>query len=109
MNSSLPISSGDDVIPRRVGTRLIASLRPGHRFVRLKDVGNGKTMKTKGVLPARYHCKGGGGVERGGDPCGRPPGRNFVVLKLLAKSLLPTPPLPPTLNHPPPCCYFLSS
>src|SRR5216683_7152671 len=32
------------------------------------------TMKTKEASPARYHCKGGGGVERGGDPCGRPAG-----------------------------------
>ena len=46
--SSLPISSRDGVIPHRaqgVGTRLIASLRPGHRFARLKDVGNGKHNK----------------------------------------------------------------
>jgi len=30
------------------------------------------TMITKRASPARSHCKGGGGVERGGDPCGRP-------------------------------------
>src|SRR5260370_15709683 len=30
------------------------------------------TMRTKGSLLAADHCKGGGGVERGGDPCGRP-------------------------------------
>jgi len=28
----------------------------------------------EGYHRAAYHCKGGGGVERGGDPCGRPRG-----------------------------------
>src|SRR5712692_8017642 len=32
------------------------------------------TMITKRASPATSHCKGGGGVERGGDPCGRPAG-----------------------------------
>jgi hypothetical protein len=47
-------------------------------------MGNDETMKTKGVLTARYHCKGGGGVERGGDPCGRPAGMKYVVLQLVS-------------------------
>src|SRR5260370_7077262 len=29
------------------------------------------TMRTKGSLLAADHSKGGGGVERGGDPCGQ--------------------------------------
>src|SRR5712692_1309817 len=32
------------------------------------------TMTTKGSSLATSHSKGGGGVERGGDPCGRPAG-----------------------------------
>ncbi len=28
------------------------------------------------------HCKGGGGVERGGDPCGRPVGNRRSMLPL---------------------------
>ncbi len=32
------------------------------------------TMTTKGSSLATDHSKGGGGAERGGDPCGRPGG-----------------------------------
>ena len=38
----------------------------------------------------RPHCKGGGGVERGGDPCGRPGGRESVCVTLPARPQ-PTP------------------
>src|SRR6266849_7300433 len=41
-----------------------------------KDMGNDDTMRTKGSLLAADHSKGGGGVEWGGDPCGRPGGCN---------------------------------
>jgi hypothetical protein len=44
------------------------------------------TMRTKGVRLAADHSKGGGGVERGGDPCGRPGGCNK-----LWREPLPTP------------------
>ena len=40
------------------------------------------TMITKGASPATSHSKGGGGVERGGDPCGRPAGNRRSMLLL---------------------------
>src|SRR5260370_33777737 len=53
------------VIPRRATARVPTPLYTAPAL----------TMITKGTSPATSHCKGGGGVERGGDPCGRPAGR----------------------------------
>src|SRR5260370_2661707 len=67
-------------IPRRATARVPTPLHTAPAL----------TMKTKGASPARSHCKGGGGVERGGDPCGRP-GRNLPARRRLFAQL-------PTLN-----------
>src|SRR6266852_9072775 len=59
-------------IPRRATARVPTPLHTAPAL----------TMKTKGASPATSHCKGGGGVERGGDPCGRPAGNRRCMLPL---------------------------
>ncbi len=71
-----------------------------------KDMGNDDTMRTKGSLLATDHGKGGGGVEWGGDPCGRPGGMQCVGERALARgSVLPPRAMqasPPRSTPPPP-------
>src|SRR5258708_39464644 len=44
------------------------------------------TMIRRELRSFRYHSKGGGGVERGGDPCGRPGGTRRSLLPLLSET-----------------------
>src|SRR5258708_28832444 len=48
------------------------------------------TMTTKGLSLATSHSKGGGGVERGGDPCGRPAGNRCSLFTPLRSATLST-------------------
>ena len=56
------------------------------------------TKKRNSQFPFRNLCKGGCGVERSGDPCGRP-GAGLWLLNLMPVTA-PTPPHPPP-PHPP--------
>ncbi len=56
---------------------MLASLNPRGAFSPGRPQASTTFPKIRGESQSfRLHCKGGGGVERGGDPCGRPGGCN---------------------------------
>ena len=60
---------------------MLASLNPRGAFSPGRPQASTTFPKIRGESQSfRLHCKGGGGVERGGDPCGRPAGTRRCML-----------------------------
>src|SRR5713101_3933635 len=72
---SISVNRGDKAFRMVAFVHKLCPVIPLHKRPQ-KDMGNDDTMRTKGSLLAADHSRGGGGVEWGGDPCGRPGGCN---------------------------------
>src|SRR6266849_9682360 len=83
LSSAFPLLSSSSILPHFRDYSCGYKSAPLHTAPAL-------TMTTKGLSLATSHSKGGGGVERGGDPCGRPAGNRCSLFTPLLSATLST-------------------